>query len=95
MLRLMIRRRYRPVKLGFYMKPAFLLKRAPNRPVEPGSCRNRGDRAVEDGAHDGIPALVALAGGRWCSPADHQMRHAPSSETMHGPIGEAGRQAVP
>ena len=28
-------------------------------------------------------------------PADHQMRHAPSSETMHGPIGLRGVQARP
>ncbi len=42
-------------------------------------------------------------GGRWGGqaasslriPADHQMRHAPSSETMHGPTGSRGVHALP
>ena len=29
------------------------------------------------------------------TPPDHQMRHAPSSETMHGPTGVRGVQALP
>ena len=31
----------------------------------------------------------------WRLPAAHQMRQAPSSETMHGPIGILGVQARP
>ncbi len=33
--------------------------------------------------------------GRACTPADHQMRHAPSCETMQGPTGVRGAHARP
>lgn len=36
-----------------------------------------------------------LVGARSRIPAVHQMRHAPSSETMQGPTGDLGVQAAP
>ena len=50
----------------------------------------RPQRAVYDAAR---ARFVRSAGSR--IPPDHQMRQAPSSETMHGPMGWRGWQAAP
>lgn len=44
--------------------------------------------------HDHILSSTACSAGSRTPPA-HQMRHAPSSDTMHGPMGVRGVQAAP